>query len=197
MPKCALPDHLKNRKHGDWIWPLSYISRGWSAFGPRCPGRDCQVCNGKGYRPWPPKLVEGKGVTRWENAGASSILYIPSLSDKIINPDFYGTNIRAWETNPANPYFNTEKWVSIKWEIGNTSPNMYFPSALQRWSRFGYLRMTPRYWTIWKVIKQKENPFKSTRVTGENKVLFWRNGYRNDALDVYYNNGPMLGLQMD
>lgn len=32
MPKSALPNHLKNRRHDDWLWPFSYIPRAWTSF---------------------------------------------------------------------------------------------------------------------------------------------------------------------
>ena len=32
MPKSALPDHLKDKLHNDWIWPFSYIPRSWTAY---------------------------------------------------------------------------------------------------------------------------------------------------------------------
>lgn len=32
MPASALPKHLRDKKHWDWIWPFSTIPRGWTAF---------------------------------------------------------------------------------------------------------------------------------------------------------------------
>ncbi len=29
--KC-LPKHLRDKRHDDWLWPFSYIFRGWNAF---------------------------------------------------------------------------------------------------------------------------------------------------------------------
>ena len=28
----CLPEHLRERRHEDWLWPFSYIFRGWNAF---------------------------------------------------------------------------------------------------------------------------------------------------------------------
>ncbi|KKM92803.1 hypothetical protein LCGC14_1214780 [marine sediment metagenome] len=193
----ALPEHLKNWKgtgkvklHNDWPPLLNKIPRSFNSFGPLAEGKP-------GFRSWPPKLVEGKGITRWENAGASSILYIPSLEDKTIDDSFYGTKIRAWETNPGHPNYREEIWILLDYEEGRLDPYMYSPSALQRWSPQGFLRMSPHYWSCWFVLKKNEIPFLPTTVTKENKVLFWRNGFRPDHLCRYYNVGPMLGLQMD
>ena len=32
MSRKALPDHLKDERHLDWPWPLSYIPRSWTSF---------------------------------------------------------------------------------------------------------------------------------------------------------------------
>ena len=32
MPRECLPDHLKDERHTDWLWPFSYIPRAWNAF---------------------------------------------------------------------------------------------------------------------------------------------------------------------
>ena len=32
MPSNVLPEKLKNQRHKDWIFPFSYIPRGWTAF---------------------------------------------------------------------------------------------------------------------------------------------------------------------
>lgn len=195
---CALPNHLSNwkgtgkvRLHDDWPPLLRKLPRSVNSKGPRCPK------TGEGYAPWPPRLIRGKGITRWENAGATSILYIPTLEDKVIDHQFYGTKIRAWETNRGHANFKKEIWVHITWEEDSLKPDMYSPSALQRWSPSGYLIMEPRYRAYWKVIKKNEDPFKDTNVTKENKVFFYRDQWRPDHLDIYYNWGPMAGLQMD
>ena len=37
MPRSCLPEHLRNRRHDDWLWPFSYIPRAWNAFCGREP----------------------------------------------------------------------------------------------------------------------------------------------------------------
>ncbi len=32
MPRRCLPEHLRDRRHDDWLWPFSYIPRAWNAF---------------------------------------------------------------------------------------------------------------------------------------------------------------------
>lgn len=32
MPKECLPEHLRDERHTDWPWPLSYIPRAWNAY---------------------------------------------------------------------------------------------------------------------------------------------------------------------
>ena len=36
--KC-LPEHLRDKRHDDWLWPFSYIPRAWNAFCGKGPGR--------------------------------------------------------------------------------------------------------------------------------------------------------------
>ncbi|KKM93685.1 hypothetical protein LCGC14_1205940 [marine sediment metagenome] len=32
MPRHCLPEHLRDKRHNDWLWPFSYIPRAWNAF---------------------------------------------------------------------------------------------------------------------------------------------------------------------
>lgn len=32
MPRECLPEHLRDARHDDWVWPLSLIPRAWNAF---------------------------------------------------------------------------------------------------------------------------------------------------------------------
>jgi len=202
---CVLPDHLRNyngtgkvKLHTDWPPPLNKIPRSWNVRGPRCKGlMQCPDCPGLGYASWPPKLMRGKGVTRWETAGATSIIYIPSLEEKEIDESFYGTKILAWETKPDHPNFRKKGIVHITYKKGDQSPGTYSPSALQRWSPSGFLNLEPSYYSTWKVIKKREHPFTETEKTGENIVAFFRSGFRPDHKDIYYNDGPMTGFHMD
>ena len=190
---CALPHHLKGKKHNDWLWPLSYMPRSYNARGPRCTGRE-------GYIPWPPILVEGFGVSRWETSKAESIIEIPELRyRKITDKDVYGKKFEAIERNPGNIYFNKtiivnfpqweearviDEHVSPKIWLTHVKPNYYHPSALQKFSSSGYLLLEPYYYSKWKIIKKNEVPGEKTK---DDIVLFMRRGYRPDSLDVYYN----------
>ena len=58
MPDSALPKHLQGRKHEDWIFPLSLVPRGWTAF--------------KFFQP--PKMLLGYGVKRWDMASDRNTL---------------------------------------------------------------------------------------------------------------------------
>jgi len=53
MPNSALPLHLQCKQHDDWIFPLSLIPRGWTAF--------------KFFQP--PKMLLGFNVRRWDMPG--------------------------------------------------------------------------------------------------------------------------------
>ncbi len=185
MPKCALPEHLKERKHEDWIWPLSKINRGANAYGPRCePGS-------KGYKPWPPKLIEGYGVSRWENNGAQSIIEIPSFKHENITSACYGSIVQAYERNSGNPMFGKLmmvklEWVEVKHTQGVFTPQQYSPSAIQSFSPKGFLKMDPSYYSYWKQLDKKDH---------WERAIFYRFGNRPDHYDVYYNYGPFFGLK--
>lgn len=175
MPLCALPDHLKEKKHNDWIWPLSYIPRGANAFGPRC-GK-----GNKGYLPWPPKLVEGKGVARWESDGATSIIEIPSLANiEIKAKDVYGREFTYIERNVGRPDCGKIGLVTLSWTEGMNIEGQYHPSALQKFSNEGWMRLDPDYYAWWKVLERRE-PKK------DDIVMFHRRGFRVDSLDQFYN----------
>lgn len=187
MPRCALPDkivhdpkgnevNLKDARHWDWPWPMSYFKRAINAFGPRCE------MGTKGYRAWPPTLVEGYGVARWEykDGNNHSIIFIPQFANKRITDSVYGKTYEAVEKNQGD-----DKWVHVHLSKGSG----YSPSALQRFSMKGYVQLSPWYISQWYKLKTVEN--------GEDYYLFHREGYRPDHNDRYYNWGPMLGLKMD
>jgi len=178
MPRCALPEHLKDKRHTDWVWPLSYIKRSFNAFGPRCEQGT------KGFRPWPPTLVEGYGVSRWEMDGdGHSIIEIPSFSERKINEDVYDRVHDAIEKNPGHPGY--DKWHRVRLIKGEG----YSPSALQKFSKKGWMKLEPWYIAQWRHIKKVEDD--------EDLVFFHREGYRPDHQDIYYNWGPMLGLHFE
>lgn len=205
MGVLALPPHLRNKKHNDWIWPLSLISRGSNARGPR------EDLISKDYLPWPPKLIEGRGVCRWETAGAHSILYIPALENETLSLlsgyHVYGRSWMCVETNPGNPDFMKTKEVYFPfpivparvWDLQNDDgsftmrcePNVYSPSAIQYFSKSGYMRLYPDYYSTWSAFD-----FKITDgIKKWSRGFFYRWGWRPDHLDVYYNWGPFVGLR--
>lgn len=206
MSDLALPPHLRGRVHNDWPWPFNRIKRGWNAKGSR------PDILAEDYLTWPPKLVEGYDVTRWENTGASSIVFLKDLANRRILPtNVYGKKHKAVETAAGNPNFGKEIEIFIDyWKPGKVSddpdpnnpgryiqkcePNDYSPSALQKFSTgSGYMRLDPLYTAKWKIIKKKEWPWPvSTQVgpltpEGEDIVFFMRDHNRPDHLDGYYN----------
>ena len=182
--KLALPPHLQNKKHNDWPWPFSNLYRGYNAYGSRCPEgtNHCRI--------WPPRLVKGYGVARWETTGAESIIEIPALKFATVDASIYGKTVFAYERNEGNPNFNKLIQVKIKWERANVwdqkigdkwvqrcLPNDYHPSALQKFSPKGWMKLNPEYHAWWRRLdEEKEEP-----------ALNFRRGFRPDSLDAYYN----------
>jgi len=182
MPICALPDHLKDKKHNDWCWPFKNIPRGSNAYGPRCPGITCPICHGKGFRPWPPILIKGFGVSRWEGTGEGhSIIHIAKLDDIFVTgDDVYGNVFDGIEMNPA---LDPGHIVRVKLVRGSG----YSPSAIQEFSTHGYEILEPYYVAKW---------MKWTKTLWPN----YRNGYRPDHNDMYYNYSkivPYAGLHFE
>ena len=196
---CALPPHLKNRLHNDWPPIVNHIPRSWNARGARCP-RDSG-----GFLSWPPRLLRGKGIARWETTGANSIIYIKSLENVEVTGDMiYGMSFDAVELNRGNP--NYKKIIKVKfpqwrpakvWDelvndryVQRIDFNDYHPSALQKYSRKGYMVLDPYYKAIWKWNNMKELDWELNDGTGEgpeDRVFFTRSGNRPDSLDGYYN----------
>jgi len=172
----ALPDHLKKKKHNDWPWPMSYLPRSVNAYGPRAPKDSPR------YKPWPPRLVEGKSVTRWESSGADSIIIIPDLINKKITDKIYGKTYEAIEENGPTPGRKINvllEWRELEWPFTPKDRAMYSPSTIQI-SPKGWLKMNPSFFVQW-----------------DNKDYFWRWGYRPDHLDIYYNYGPYAGRETE
>jgi len=134
--------------------------------------------------------------------GSQSIIEIPALARvEVRGEDIYGVEFEAIERN-MGPNFGKvfkvrlqdprEVWGKVQvidtpvagGHIQTITPNIYSPSALQKFSRTGYIKMEPSYSSWWKVLKRREEP---GNVTGEDTVLFYRSGYRPDHLDGYYN----------
>jgi len=194
MSDLALPPHLRGRKHNDWPWPFKGISRGWNAKGPRAKGT-------QDYLPWPPILVEGKGVSRWETAGGKSIVHIPGLDHvQVKGSDLYGLDWNGVEMNPGNPRFHEPVQIRLTQRTSNVfdvwdesidkwvqvcDPDSYSPSALQKFSPKGWMRLSPDYYSQWRIIKKRELPMWPE--TGEDTVIFMRTKYRPDHGDLYYN----------
>lgn len=199
MPICALPDqivkdpkgnevNLKDARHWDWPWPLSYVKRSVNAFGPRCPE------GSKGYRPWPPQLVKGEGVARWEAKFKTyhSIILIPEFINAEIDAGVYNKTWDAVERNPGAPNFNNRTRVKL---FKGRGDNLYSPSALQRFSKKGWMKLSPWYISQWYLLKQMGNELGMG--PKEDFFAFHRQGYRPDHVDSYYNWGPMFSLKMD
>ena len=128
MPRCALPNHLKDRLHSDWPPGLKWIPRSFNAFGPRCGEGN------PGYLLWPPRLVEGYDCTRWEWAdltGNNQQIYIPEFSGKVIGPEVY----------------------KVPWAYAGGMVNLnegWWPSIIQYESEYGYLKLTPSFQCKWR-----------------------------------------------
>lgn len=184
---AALPAHLANwngtgkpKLHNDWPWPLAKLPRSINAFGPRCP-----VESGA-YRPWPPRLVKGFGVTRWESNGAASILEVPAFAGRWITAaEVYGKTWPCIERNPGHPDYGQQGTAALSfhampWSEIETGALAYSPSALQEFGPKSWLRMGPFY-----VAEYRPGRY------------FYRVGFRPDHLDVYYNWGPFLGVNVE
>lgn len=206
---CALPPHLRGRRHNDWALG-KFIQRSWNARGPRC--------DGEGYLRWPPRLDEGRGVARWESAGGRSVIFIKGLEEaEVVGSQVYGRAWLAVEMNPGSPRFGkafdvfledprahrvrvTDVYTPDGSEFGSLrvdcDPDLYSPSALQKFSMRGWMRLDPWYVSYWRVLKRREEP---GRETGDDTVTFMRSGARPDHVDVYYNCGrfPFVGLKWE
>ena len=192
MPKCALPDkivtnkdgekvNLKDRLHDDWIWPLSKISRGWNAKGPRCGEGN------PGYKKWPPRLVEGKSVVRWQKSGDKGEILIPSFNEKYLTSEFVtDLKVLAVDVDSDSITFMEQAFVNL---------NDYIPSTIQKYgSTKGWMKLDCGFQCGWRMIRRREMPGKTKEQTGEDLVWYWRFGWRPDILDEYYNYGPYAGL---
>lgn len=67
MPKECLPEHLKNKRHDDWLWPFKYIPRAWNAHCGEGPLWDI----GGGYQPKPVPEPGYRSRHTWDRNGAS------------------------------------------------------------------------------------------------------------------------------
>lgn len=207
----ALPPHLANyqgtgkvKLHTDWPPLLRLIPRSWNARGARVR------TDSEGYLRWPPVLVEGRDVTRWENTGATSILFLPDLIDETIKgSDVYGRTHKVIETNRGNKRFKEEFDLFFPHPMEAhvydvlkknglyelcCSPNDYSPSALQKFSwGSGFVELKPYYKSKWKILDKREWPWETPgpdhllKPDWEDVVAFMREGARPDHQDGYYN----------
>lgn len=203
MSDLALPPHLRGRKHNDWPWPFKNVSRGWNAKGPRCRSNPAtSTSDPASYLAWPPWIVEGYGVSRWESAGGESIIHIPALDDFHITKgsDVYNRQWMAVEMNPGHVDFLKVKDIFLpRWKESSVydvlrpnglyeqhcEPDQYSPSALQKFSPKGWMKLEPFYYAQWHLLKKRELPIFPE--TGEDQVIFFRRGNRPDHVDLYYN----------
>lgn len=166
MPICALPDHLKNKKHNDWPIGLRWIPRGISAKGPRCG------VGNPGYLPWPPRLIGGFDVTRWEwcnEKGDRREIYIQDFLGITIEQGIYN---KTWECLELTyPVFAKRLTVDLK--------DGWWPSVIPTTSEYGWLKLEPSFECRWR-----------TRPSW--RKFYWRWGARPD-FDMYYNLTPYFG----
>lgn len=187
MADCALPLHLRGKTHSDWLL-FKWVSRGFNAKGPRCGAGN------PGYLSWPPRILGGKGVVRWESNFAKSRIYIPDLAGVEANDSIYGKRFMGIEEDSGKELQVKLEWREQTWEEIERGDLIYSPSALQKFSNEGVLRLEQGYYSKWKILKQREFP---TMNEGEDTVLFFRNGWRPDHLDLYWNKGPAIGLHWE
>jgi hypothetical protein len=155
---------------------------------------------------WPPRLVEGKGVSRWELAGGGSVIWIPALDTRRVKyEDVYGKKWDVVEMNPGDERFGKLREVYIPhWEEATYTegvamlPNNYSPSALQKFSKEGFLKMSPSYTAHWWRNKNavEGRPLMDV-VRQDRSVVFVRHSWRPDHLQFYFNFGPYAGLRWE
>lgn len=100
MPKCDLPEHLRERKHNDWPIGLKWVPRGWNAFSHRCSG----------WRKVPILLV-GYNCTRWMTPGDRDVIHVLSKTGL----SFGGINMPDYGPSPLQKF---SKWgFSLVWPL--------------------------------------------------------------------------------
>lgn len=136
---CALPDHLKNRLHNDWPPLLNKIPRSWNARGPRCKGASCE-CGGAGFMSWPPKLVKGHDIVRWEwsdLSGKHRSILIEAFIGKTIDANVYD---REWKAvDVANGQIFSVDLLKGEW----------WPSIIPTGSLKGWIELSPWFKASW------------------------------------------------
>lgn len=175
---CALPHHMWNRRQDDRPWPLSRQFRGSNAVGPRAKEHGITAK----FTPTPPKLVKGRGISRWMAPRDLSVLEIPELDDykKVWTPDNLPPSIEVIERKGSLP--NTGKKVRI---TKIYLMNNYGPSSLQKFSDKSKLLRSPWHFSQHKLLERRERLGVSRDLTGADRVAFYRIGGRWDSLDGY------------
>jgi len=173
----ALPHKMWNMRHDDHIWPWCKKFRGEDAYGYRA---------GEGhpkYMPELPKLVEGRGISRWISLHDLSRVEVPKFND-------YGNKwtinnmpeiIEFYERNPKNPNYGKDL---LKYQKKNFLA-IYAPSSLQKFSKRSYLLRDPHHISWHYMIKKREQIGVSKDKTGPDTVAFHRRGNRWDSIDGY------------
>lgn len=174
---AALPHKLWNMRHDDNLWPACHDWRGDDAFGPLAG-----VGHPK-YKQSPPKLVKGRGIARWMNAGDSSIIEIPLLANyrEIWTPENIPAMLDVIERQGGVRQAG-EHFQLTKAELFAT----YGPSPLQKFSDQSWLVCDPYHISWHKMIKRREYLGDKIDPEATDKVLFFRYGWRWDSGDDYY-----------
>ena len=176
---CALPLHMWGWRQDDRPWPMCRQVRGANAIGPRAKelGVDAK------FKATPPKLVKGRGISRWMSVGDASVLEIPIFSnyEKLWTPNNLPEEIVAIERQGNLENTGKPMVISKTFLLQN-----YGPTSLQKFSDRSYLVREPYHISWHKMIKRREILGKPKDKTGPDIVAFSRYGDRWDSLDNYY-----------
>lgn len=135
------------------------------------------------FKATPPKLVKGRGITRWMAVRDVSVLEIPEFENtrRLWTPDSIPDQLTVWERKPGHPNFGKELVMSKEILLAS-----YGPSSLQKFSDESYLVRDPYHVSWHKMIKRRERVGQGKDQTGADIVMFTRYGARWDSLDDYY-----------
>ena len=173
----ALPHKMWNMRHDDHGWPTCHNWRGDDSFGPRAG-----VGHPK-YFPPLPKLVKGRGISRWMTGGDTSIIEIPLFNDYKVEwteatiPD----TLEVIERRDGHPQDGQTFTITKEHLLAN-----YAPSPLQKFSDKSYLETYPTHKSYHVMIRRTEDVHGNGP---DDSVYFWRVGWRWDSYDGYYVKG--------
>ena len=153
---CALPKHMWNWQQDDRVWPMCHEFRGENAYGPRAKGL---VVKGKTYDimkkfiPTPPKLVKGRGISRWMTVKDTSVIEIPLFDDyeKTWTPENIPEELEVIERNPGHPDYTKKKQMAKAQLLKD-----YAPTALQKFSDKSKLLRDPWHFSYHSMIQRRE-----------------------------------------